>query len=100
MTQSPLIILAAGGTGGHLFPAEALSHALKARGLRVVLVTDSRAAAYAGDFPAEAIHAVPSATPSGRGPLAIAAAGWKLLRGVMASRALIRKLKPAVVVGF
>ncbi|MGL4974803.1 MAG: glycosyltransferase, partial [Bosea sp. (in: a-proteobacteria)] len=68
MTQSPLIMLAAGGTGGHLFPAEALSHALRARGLRVVLVTDSRASAYAGEFPAEAIHAVPSATPSGRGP--------------------------------
>ncbi len=100
MNDRPLIMLAAGGTGGHLFPAEALSHALAARGLRVVLVTDSRAGAFAGDFPTEAIHAVPSATPSGRGLLAIISAGWTLLRGVLASRALIRKLKPAVVVGF
>jgi UDP-N-acetylglucosamine--N-acetylmuramyl-(pentapeptide) pyrophosphoryl-undecaprenol N-acetylglucosamine transferase len=58
MVDRPLIMLAAGGTGGHLFPAEALSHALTAQGLRVVLVTDSRAGAFAGDFPAEAINAV------------------------------------------
>uniref|UniRef100_UPI003B3ADA22 glycosyltransferase n=1 Tax=Bosea sp. (in: a-proteobacteria) TaxID=1871050 RepID=UPI003B3ADA22 len=57
---TPLIMLAAGGTGGHLFPAEALSHALHARGARVVLMTDTRAAAYAGSFPAEAVHAVPA----------------------------------------
>lgn len=54
-----LILLAAGGTGGHVFPAEALAHELQARGYTVHLVTDSRAERYAGKFPAEAIHVVP-----------------------------------------
>ena len=71
MAQGPLIMLAAGGTGGHLFPAEALSHALHARGARVMLMTDTRAAAYAGSFPAEVVHAVPAATPSGRASLGV-----------------------------
>jgi UDP-N-acetylglucosamine--N-acetylmuramyl-(pentapeptide) pyrophosphoryl-undecaprenol N-acetylglucosamine transferase len=97
---APLILLAAGGTGGHLFPAEALSHALRAAGLRVALITDARAAVYASGFPADAIHPVPSATPSGRSPLALAGVGLKLAQGVLASMQVIRKLRPALVVGF
>ncbi len=56
------ILLAAGGTGGHLFPAAALAAALAARGAEVELATDSRALKYGGDFPARAIHAFPAAT--------------------------------------
>lgn len=100
MAQSPLIMLAAGGTGGHLFPAEALSHALHARGARVMLMTDTRAAAYAGSFPAEAVHAVPAATPSGRSPLKMAGALLKLAQGTFAARRVIGRVKPAVLVGF
>jgi len=48
MAAGKLIMLAAGGTGGHLFPAEALSHALHTKGMRVVLMTDTRAAEFAG----------------------------------------------------
>ncbi|MEN5081167.1 undecaprenyldiphospho-muramoylpentapeptide beta-N-acetylglucosaminyltransferase [Bosea sp. TWI1241] len=98
--SAPLIVLAAGGTGGHLFPAEAASHALHARGFRVALITDTRAAEYAGSFPAESIHAVPAATPSGKSPLKMAKAAFVLLRGALAARAAIRALKPAMVVGF
>ena len=58
------VLLAAGGTGGHLFPAEALSRALAARGVPVELMTDTRALAYAGSFPADAVHSVPAATPT------------------------------------
>lgn len=100
MAQGPLIMLAAGGTGGHLFPAEALSHALHARGARVMLMTDTRAAAYAGSFPAEAVHAVPAATPSGRSPLKMAGAVLKLAQGTFAARRVIGRVKPAVLVGF
>lgn len=100
MTDAPLIMLAAGGTGGHLFPAEALSHALHARGARVVLMTDTRAAEYAGSFPAEAVHAVPAATPSGRSPLKMAGAVLKLARGTFAARRIIAQVKPAMLVGF
>ena len=64
--NAPLILLNAGGTGGHLFPAEALANALKASGAQVALATDKRANAYAGSFPADEIVEIPSATPSGR----------------------------------
>lgn len=100
MAEAPLIMLAAGGTGGHLFPAEALSHALHARGARVMLMTDTRAAGYAGSFPAEALHAVPAATPSGRSPLKMAGAMLKLAQGTFAARRIIGRVKPAVLVGF
>jgi len=96
----PLVVLAAGGTGGHLFPAEALSHALHRAGARVALITDTRAADYAGSFPAESIDAVPAATPSGKSPLAMARAALVLLRGGVAARRALRRLQPAIVVGF
>ena len=95
-----LILLAAGGTGGHLFPAEALAHQLKAEGYEVHLVTDSRAERFAGKFPAGAIHIVPSATISSKNPLALAKAFYRLWRGYSSAKALIRKLKPAAVIGF
>ncbi|MBB4006157.1 undecaprenyldiphospho-muramoylpentapeptide beta-N-acetylglucosaminyltransferase [Allorhizobium taibaishanense] len=95
-----LILLAAGGTGGHLFPAEALAHELRARGYSVHLVTDSRAERYAGKFPADAIHIVPSATIGSKNPVAVTKAMLTLWRGYRVARALIAKLKPKVVIGF
>ncbi|MCL4675666.1 MAG: glycosyltransferase, partial [Pararhodobacter sp.] len=50
-TRPPLAVIAAGGTGGHMFPAQALAEELLARGWRVVLSTDARGARYAGGFP-------------------------------------------------
>lgn len=93
-------LLSAGGTGGHLFPAEALAHELVARGWQVDLATDSRVGNYVGNFPAREIHAVASATPSGRNPLSLASAGWTIWRGVRQTSAIIRRIEPAVVVGF
>ncbi|WP_062012117.1 undecaprenyldiphospho-muramoylpentapeptide beta-N-acetylglucosaminyltransferase [Aureimonas sp. AU4] len=94
------ILLCAGGTGGHLFPAEALAHELKSRGREVHLVTDERADRYAASFPAEAVHIVPSATFGSRNPLAVLRSGLKLWRGYRQSIALMKRLKPAAVVGF
>lgn len=96
----PLILLAAGGTGGHLFPAEALAHALKAEGYAVHLVTDSRAERFAGKFPADEIHVVPSATIGSKNPVQMMKAFWRLWRGYRAARSLVRRLKPRAVVGF
>ncbi|MBZ9675871.1 undecaprenyldiphospho-muramoylpentapeptide beta-N-acetylglucosaminyltransferase [Mesorhizobium sp. ES1-1] len=95
-----VILLAAGGTGGHLFPAEALAHELKARGWSVHLATDDRAERYAGKFPGDGIHAIASGTFGSRQPLAVARTFWALWRGFRQSSALISRLKPSAVVGF
>jgi UDP-N-acetylglucosamine--N-acetylmuramyl-(pentapeptide) pyrophosphoryl-undecaprenol N-acetylglucosamine transferase len=95
-----IILLAAGGTGGHVFPAEALAYKLKERGYSVHLVTDSRAARYAGTFPADEIHVVPSATIGSKNPINVARSLWTLWTGMRAARKLIRTIKPLCVVGF
>ena len=100
MTTSPLILLAAGGTGGHLFPAEALGVELIRRGYRVRLATDARALRYSGLFSKDTIDVVPSATVRSRMPWSLAYTGLMLGYGVVAALNLVRRLKPAAVVGF
>jgi UDP-N-acetylglucosamine--N-acetylmuramyl-(pentapeptide) pyrophosphoryl-undecaprenol N-acetylglucosamine transferase len=82
------ILLAAGGTGGHLFPAESLAAELKRRGLRVELVTDTRALTYGGSFPADAIHTISAATPTGGSLVSKARAALMLGRGTLEAFAL------------
>ena len=93
------IVLMAGGTGGHLFPAMALAQELRRRGHTIHLMTDHRVGAY-GDFPASKIHVVPSATPSVRNPLRMVAASFKILYGIAVAWLKLRRIRPAVVVGF
>jgi UDP-N-acetylglucosamine--N-acetylmuramyl-(pentapeptide) pyrophosphoryl-undecaprenol N-acetylglucosamine transferase len=100
MDTAPLILLAAGGTGGHLFPAEALGVELIRRGLRVRLATDSRALRYSGLFSKDMIDVVPSATVRGRAPWSLAHTGAMLAAGTAVSLKLVRRLRPAAVVGF
>jgi UDP-N-acetylglucosamine--N-acetylmuramyl-(pentapeptide) pyrophosphoryl-undecaprenol N-acetylglucosamine transferase len=98
--MSKLAVVAAGGSGGHLFPAEALAEALTARGWRIVLATDSRGARFAEGFPAEERIGLAAATFKGRNPVTILRAGLQIGQGVMQARSAFRRLKPAVVVGF
>ena len=100
MTTAPLILLAAGGTGGHLFPAEALGVELIRRGLRVRLATDSRALRYSGLFSRDMIDLVPSETVRSRAPWSLAYTGVMLAAGTVVALNLMRRLKPAAVVGF
>jgi UDP-N-acetylglucosamine--N-acetylmuramyl-(pentapeptide) pyrophosphoryl-undecaprenol N-acetylglucosamine transferase len=100
MTIAPLILLAAGGTGGHLFPAESLGVELIRRGLRVRLVTDARALRYSGLFSRNTIDVVPSETVRGRTPWSLAYTGVMLAAGGVVALNLMRQLKPAAVVGF
>src|SRR3954470_14937830 len=100
MASAPVVLLAAGGTGGHLFPAEALADALKRRGVVVDLATDERATRYGHDFPARAPHVIPSATIRGRDPVSMAKTVAVLGIGAMKALMLLRRIRPAAVVGF
>ncbi len=96
----PLALITAGGTGGHLFAAEALAAALKDRGFDIDLATDSRAADYAGNFPARQVHVLPSDTVRGGNPFSLLKTGLVLGYGTLRAVFLLIKIKPAVVAGF
>ena len=95
-----IAVVAAGGTGGHLFPAQALSEALIARGWRIVLASDERVAAFAGNFPAEQRIGLSARTYKPGDPIGAALAGLSIFRGVLQARAAFAQIDPAVVVGF
>ncbi|CAN5184284.1 undecaprenyldiphospho-muramoylpentapeptide beta-N-acetylglucosaminyltransferase [soil metagenome] len=93
-------MVAAGGTGGHMFPAQALAEALTARGWRIALATDERGAQYASAFPSERRIPMSAATYRNGDPIGMARAGFHIFNGVMQARSAFRRLHPAVVVGF
>lgn len=93
-------VLMAGGTGGHLFPAMALAQELARRGHAIELMTDHRVESYGADFPAQAIHVVPAATPSIRNPVKFVSAGFKILGGIWVAFGMLGKIKPDAVIGF
>jgi UDP-N-acetylglucosamine--N-acetylmuramyl-(pentapeptide) pyrophosphoryl-undecaprenol N-acetylglucosamine transferase len=95
-----VIVLAAGGTGGHLFPAQALAEELQRRGYLIHLITDSRVSEFGKDFPAERIYDVPSATVTLKSPWKLPGRLFRLMHGYVLSKAVLRKLKPRAIVGF
>ncbi len=99
--MSAPIVIAAGGTGGHFFPAEALAAELLARGERVVLLTDARSGGLASPVFARAEkHVLAGAGLSGRGVKRAAQGVLALARGVVQARRILRDLRPSAVVAF
>ena len=98
---APLLVIAAGGTGGHMFPAQALAETMVRRGWRVKLSTDARGARYAGGFPhVVKVEQVGSATFARGGLAAKAAAPFVIAGGVAAALTGMLRDRPAVVAGF
>lgn len=97
----PLLLIAAGGTGGHMFPAQALAEEMLARGWRVKLSTDTRGARYAGGFPDQVqIVTLSSATFARGGLVAKLAVPFRIAGGVLAALWSSLRDRPDVVVGF
>ncbi len=97
--NAPLVILAAGGTGGHVFPAEALAGALDKRGYRLAFVTDDRGTQYGGRLGTLETHRLPLRKMTGG--IAQKLRGFaSLVPGYFAARRVIKKLAPQAVVGF
>lgn len=98
---APLLLIAAGGTGGHMFPAQALAEAMVRRGWRVKLSTDDRGARYAGGFPhVVQVEKVRSGTFARGGIAAKAAVPLQIAGGIAGAVGAFLRDRPALVVGF
>ena len=101
MSNAPLLIIAAGGTGGHMFPAQALAEAMLRKGWRVKLSTDARGARYTGGFPhVVQVEQIASATFARGGVLAKFLVPFRVLGGIIGATFKMMRDKPAMVVGF
>jgi UDP-N-acetylglucosamine--N-acetylmuramyl-(pentapeptide) pyrophosphoryl-undecaprenol N-acetylglucosamine transferase len=94
------VVIAAGGTGGHLFPAAAFAQEMRARGWRIALITDERGRRYAEKFPADEMHGVAAATIQGLNPFRAARGGLAIWKGIGQAKALLDRLDPRLVAGF
>lgn len=94
------VMIAAGGTGGHMVPAHALSEELQRRGTQVTLLTDARGLRFPGLFEGVPRHVLASATASGGNPIAWLKAGLAIRRGRATGRKAARDAGANAVVGF
>ncbi len=94
-----VIALAAGGTGGHMFPAEALAQALIARGLKIAMVTDSRGGAFGDSSTDIDVFRIRAATV-GAGLIGKLKTGLAIAIGYLQARGILKRVRPAALVGF
>jgi UDP-N-acetylglucosamine--N-acetylmuramyl-(pentapeptide) pyrophosphoryl-undecaprenol N-acetylglucosamine transferase len=96
----PLVVIAAGGTGGHMFPAQAFADEMRARGWTIALVTDERGKKYAKDFPADWRLEVEAATFGSKLPHKLIESALKLRKGTAEAKKNFEKTRPALIAGF
>jgi UDP-N-acetylglucosamine--N-acetylmuramyl-(pentapeptide) pyrophosphoryl-undecaprenol N-acetylglucosamine transferase len=99
MTGRP-ILLAAGGTGGHVFPAEALAAEFAIRERPLVLMTDDRGDRYGGALAEVPVYTVSAGTITGGSPIAKLMGLAKAARGTFQARKILAQLNPTIVIGF
>ena len=99
MVEQRPIVLATGGTGGHVFPAEALAGELEARGVPFTLATDSRGKQWQGALAHRPIHYIHSASPTGSLGCRLMAM-MSLGRGLFDAWRALGRIGPSAVVGF
>ncbi len=101
MKDAPLLVIAAGGTGGHMFPAQALAEEMLKRGWRVRLSTDPRGARYAGGFPDAVERQVVSSGTFAQGSrLTKLLAPLRIGFGILSATVRMAFDRPAAVAGF
>ncbi len=100
MTDKPLVVIGAGGTGGHMFPAAAFAEEMRARGWQVGLISDDRGLRYADTFPADWKFEVKAASPNLRKPWTLPGTFFKLRAGVNTAARKFKEKKPVLVAGF
>lgn len=98
--SGPRLLIAAGGTGGHIFPARAVAETLQAAGWRIRLVTDQRGMRHAANFPGEGVDQIEAATPFVKNPARAAGNTVKLARGFASTGRIVTKFQPDLVAGF
>ena len=96
----PLVIIAAGGTGGHMFPAQSFATEMVSRGWRVGLVTDDRGMRYVENFPAEWIEQIKASTIASKRPDKLLGSLLKIRAGISSAKRHMKAQKPALVAGF
>lgn len=99
-SKAPHIVVAAGGTGGHMIPAHVLVEALKLRGWTATLLTDERGLKYPGLFEGCDRHVIPAASLGGKNPVVWAKSLATILKGRSTARTLYRQHRPSLVAGF
>ena len=100
MSDKPLVVIGAGGTGGHMFPAAAFADEMRSRGWQVGLISDVRGLRYAENFPADWKMEVKAASPNMRKPWTLPGTALKLRAGVNTTVAKFKTQRPALVAGF
>ncbi len=98
--NAPMIALAAGGTAGHVFPAEALAAELATRGFRLALITDARGGAMDAGFTGAQLFRIRAGGIAGKGLVARIKSVLEILAGTVQAWFILKRIKPQVVVGF